>query len=128
MQSSWSQYDYLPESHACGKKGHIAPAGRSKPKGQSLKQHSSHKGRRFKPRTEKTHQVQTEEADNDSSSDEYLIFNLGETSSKSLEVPVIVNGKRLIMELDTGVVVSIISEKQRKNSSLKRNSIPQTLR
>ena len=63
--------------------------------------------------TEKTHQNQTEEA-KDSSSDEYPIFKLGERSSKPIEVSLIVNGKRLTMELDTGAAVSIISEATRK--------------
>ena len=64
--------------------------------------------------TEKTHQNQTEEAAKHSSSDEYPIFTLGERSSKSIEVSLIVNGKRLTMELDTGAAVSIISEATRK--------------
>ena len=102
------------ECHACGKKGHIAPACRSKPRTQPRQQQPSHKGKFSKRKPETTHQIQTEAAAEGSSSDEYPIFKLGERSSKPLEVPLIINGKRLTMELDTGAAVSIISEATRK--------------
>jgi len=102
------------DCHVCGKKGHIAPACRSKPRPQP-RQHQPSRSRKFpQKKTGKTHQIQTDEAADGSSSDEYPILKLGERSSKPLEVPLIINGKRLTMELDTGAAVSIISEATRK--------------
>ena len=101
------------ECHACGKKGHIAPACQSKPRAQPRQQH---KGKFLKKKAEKTHQIQTGEqsTNRESSSDEYPIFKLDERSSNPIAVPLLVNGKQLTMELDTGAAVSIISEATRK--------------
>ena len=106
------------DCHACGKKGHIAPACWSKLRLQPGQQQPSHRGKFPK---KKTHQIQTNEAADGSSSDEYPIFKLGECSSKPLEVPPIINGKRLTMELGTGAAVSIISEATRKELFPKRS-------
>jgi hypothetical protein len=108
------------ECHACGKTGHIAPACRSRPQ---------HKTQQFKPKQQgipqkpqkrhhrSTHRVQDEIPTSDSetsSGDEYHLHKLGEQSSNPIEVEVLVNDKKLVMEVDTGAALSIISEATRK--------------
>ena len=108
------------ECHACGKTGHIAPACRSRPQ---------HKTQQFKPKQQgtpqkpqkrhhrSTHRVQDEIPTSDSetsSGDEYHLHKLGEQSSNPIEVEVLVNDKKLVMEVDTGAALSIISETTRK--------------
>ena len=46
----------------------------------------------------------------DSDSDEHYLFKLHESSSNPMEVTVIVEDKPLVMEVDTGAAMSIISE------------------
>ena len=98
------------DCHACGKKGHIAPACRSKPKNKSVPH-----GSRPKTRYHDTHLVQHEKNDTmDSESKEFHLFKLNEPSSNPVEVTINVEDKPLTMELDTGAVVSIISEATRR--------------
>ena len=50
----------------------------------------------------------------ESSSEEYKVHNVGRYCNDPVHIHVLINGKRLSMELDTGVEVSIISEKTRE--------------
>ena len=61
----------------------------------------------------KTNRVQ-DEAENDSSSDEYLFHQVGNRSVDPANLQVQINDKRLTMEVDTGAALPIISEKTRK--------------
>ena len=98
------------DCHACGKKGHITPACRSKPQNKSVPPVS-----RPKTRYHDTHLVQHEKNDTmDSESEEYHLFKLNEPSSNPIEATVNVEDKPLTMELDTGAAVSIISEATRR--------------
>ena len=99
------------ECHACGKKGHIAPACRSKSKGSAQPQKQGKPSRNH----HKAHQICSKEVPTgeDSSSDEYFLHKLGEKSSP-ITVSLVANGKPLEMEVDTGADISIISEETRK--------------
>ena len=94
--------------HNCGKTGHIAPVCRSAKKPQNSKKPT----RPNKPRT-KFVEVEHETADeaNLSASEDLALFTVGTCSSTPIEVKVQINNQLLVMELDTGADVSIISEK-----------------
>ena len=55
---------------------------------------------------------------------EYKVHDVGRHSNDSVYVKMLINGKRLSMELDTGAEVSIISEETRKENFQKRNYDP----
>ena len=103
------------ECHACGKKGHIAPACRSKPQGFHCKQPQFGGRNQFKAR-QGTHQVHTDEtvADSDTSSNEFRLFKLQEPTSHPISIQVRINNEELLMEVDTGAAVSIISDSTRR--------------
>ena len=97
--------------HFCKKKGHIAPACRAKK--------SSNRSQRgvgpSKYRQQQTQYVlvsdeQTQTVSSDQ--EELSLFAIGERTSRPLYAKVLVNGTKLRMEIDTGVAVSIISEKK----------------
>ena len=46
-------------------------------------------------------------------SDEYVLFQLEEKSSEPLQVDVLIDGKPVPMEIDTGASVSVICQKKR---------------
>ena len=68
-----------------------------------------------------THKVQSEKSNTQQSSEEeeYSLFHLNRVregpANSPNQVSVIVNGKYLTMELDTGAAVSIISDTTRKS-------------
>ena len=94
--------------HACGKRGHIAPACRSnpamKPQVNQQPRSTPHGG---------THLIQQAPSD-DSDTEKYYRFRLSAPAANPIEVTVHVEGKPLIMELDTGAAMSIISEDTRR--------------
>ena len=55
-----------------------------------------------------------ETTETESSSGKYTVHNVGRYSNDSVYVQMLINGKRLSMEVDTGAEVSIISEKTRE--------------
>ena len=95
---------------ACGKKGHIAPACRSKSKSSS-KPHQQGYGKRYH-----VHQLSATETppEEDSGSDEYYLRKLSEQSFLPIKVSLLTNSQSLEMEVDTGADSSIISEDTRK--------------
>ena len=96
------------------KTGHIAPVCRSKPLDTRPKKKQDQARRHD---TGKTHRIQDDDqlSDHEDSSDnEYLLQKLGERSSDPIEVQMLLNGKKLNMEVDTGTALSIISEATRK--------------
>ncbi len=100
--------------YSCGKRGHIAPACKSAP-GQKP---SSKKGpsRKFR-KSVKTYRLDDDEhshSPEDASSDEYELHHIGKCSTEPVQVQMMVNGKRLDMELDTGAALTLISESKRK--------------
>ena len=99
------------ECHACGKKGHIAPACRSKSKGSAQPQKQVKPSRKH----HKAHQICSKEVPTgeDSSGNEHFLHKLGKKSSP-ITVSLVANGKPLKMEVDTGADISIISEETRK--------------
>ena len=88
---------------ACGKKGHIAPACRSK---------TDKRQPRIPPRQVKC--LTEGDAQANSDTDDFYLLNVGSKSSRPITVDVLVNGKQLTMDLDTGASVSIISEAKGK--------------
>ena len=50
----------------------------------------------------------------ESSREEYKVHNVGRYSNDPVYIHMLINGKKLSMELDTGAEVSIISEKTRE--------------
>ena len=84
------------ECRKCRKKGHIAHACRSK-----LFVQEPHPPRKLTPRA--THVVTKDSLD-------YSMYNLTGTSIKPLKVTVTVDNEELVVEVDTGASVSIISE------------------
>ena len=55
-----------------------------------------------------------ETIEKESSSEEYTVHNVGRFSNNLVYVQMLINGKRLSIEVDTGAEVSIISEKTRE--------------
>ena len=55
-------------------------------------------------------------SETESSSEESKVHNIGKYSSDPVYVNMLINGKKLSMELDTGAEVSIISEKTREET------------
>ena len=99
--------------HFCKKKGYIAPVCRFKQQqgaGRKPDRRSSF-NRSSRSRPQQTKYVSAKE---DTSDTELPIYAIGESSSRPLRTDVLVNGKRLSMEIDTGAAVSIISEHQKK--------------
>ena len=47
-------------------------------------------------------------------SGEFLLYKVGSRSSDLISVPMLLNGKELAMEVDTGTVLSVISESTRQ--------------
>ena len=84
------------ECRKCGKKGHIARVCKSKL--SALEPRPPHK---LMPRA--THVVTEDSLD-------YSMYNLTGTSIKPLKVTVTVDNEELVIEVDTGALVSIISE------------------
>ena len=98
------------ECHACGKRGHIAPACRSK---QKSSKRSSSKPSSAK-KTVKAQQVYSGDTQSSDSDGEYFLHKLGE-SLDAIRVKVIINDSPLEMEVNMGADISIISEKTRKS-------------
>lgn len=97
--------------HACGKTGHIAPVCRSKAM-------ESKKGRAEHHESKKTHHVQDDKQSSDdaaSSDGEFLLHKVGSRSPDPITVPMLLNGKTLTMEVDTGAALSVISESTRQS-------------
>ena len=65
-----------------------------------------------------------ETIETESSSEECKVHNIGGYFNDPVYVHMLINRKRLSMELDTGAEVSIISEKKGKRYSQKRNYYP----
>ena len=106
----------------CGKKGHIAPVCRSKAKplqASSRSTASTGQDRRGRTKQRTTHRVQEVESTTSdreaNSGEEYHLFMMTDRSSEPIRVSVIVNGKELEMEVDTGAAVSIISDQTRRS-------------
>ena len=91
--------------HNCGKVGHIAPACRSR-------KTSNFKRSNKKDSPEHTKFVELETTDSDP--EELPLFTLGEKATNPIKVDILINGRSLPMELDTGAAVSIISDTTRK--------------
>ena len=91
--------------HQCGKKGHIKRVCRSGAQPQRRgKKGATHK------RTKWVNKDQSDE-DSDGSVDVHIV---GKSSTRPIRVEVQINGKPLLMEVDTGAAVSLISYKKLK--------------
>ena len=84
------------ECHFCKKKGHIAKVCRSKAKAQQNQT--------------RTHQLNSGEKSGDETVEYSLFHTQGQNSPAPILVTLQVNGANLMMELDTGATLSIISE------------------
>ena len=96
--------------HKCGKSGHIAPACRSKTSS------SPDKGlNHFQKGSRSAHTVTVDS--NDGSQDEKHLFRVWRRSSRvaPIKCSVLVEGHSLIMEVDTGADVSLISDATRQS-------------
>ena len=90
--------------HKCGKKGHTAPVCRSVTK---KPQRSGPRKRKESPGTK---YVATTE-DDGSATDEFQLYAIGaKAATRPIIVDIQINGKQLLMEVDTGAALSIISE------------------
>ena len=89
--------------HACGKIGHIAPVCRSK-------------NRKPSDRLTRSTKCVDLESSNREDDDELQLFTVaGAGSSRAFTVELQVDGKPLVMEIDTGAAFSLISEKSRRS-------------
>ena len=103
------------DCHSCEKKGHIAPACKSICQKKALK--TEGQGAHDCWTSKKMNQIHNEKqatGTDGSSSKEYHLHHVGTHSSDPVEVQVMVNAKQLMMEVDTGTTLSIISESARK--------------
>ena len=101
------------ECHTCGKRGHIAPACRSKPQARSQRKSTPGAGHN-KAKRQGAHLVQEEKQATeatDSEAEDFPLFKFIEPPSNPIEIQVKVGGQDLIMEVDTGAAVSIISKR-----------------
>ena len=92
------------ECYKCDKKGHIAPVCRSKHKDKTPV--SGRRQARKKPHRTKW----VAEGDNEDQSPDELSIHTLEDNSRPLRVEVLLNGKAVSMEVDTGAAVSLISQ------------------
>ena len=104
-------------------KGHITPACRGR---QSKNGHKSMQ-KTFRGKRQPSQQTSYVATDGGKSETELPLFMVGNSASKPLYMNVLVNGKDLVMEIDMGAAVSIISEMQCKqlfpNVKLDKSSI-----
>ena len=93
--------------HKCNKKGHIAKVCHS----SQTKPPSNRQGQ--PPRNSSLHQIlQAQEALEDDSTDEvYALYNLPGSQTKPIQTIVSIGNQDLLMEVDTGASLSIISKK-----------------
>ena len=103
--------------HFCNKKGHIAPVCRSKQ--QLGTTHPAHKTSNFnnrpnRHRSQPTKYVSADDEKPKACDTELPMFTIGKLMSRLFLTDMLVNGKRIRMEIDTGAAVSIISKDQQK--------------
>ena len=101
------------ECRSCKKIGHLEWVCRSKPRGPKSSQRPNHP--RSKP-ADRSHFVEEvlphpEEEDDPA----YSMFTLSDQSSSPYTLDVLMNGRSVTMEIDTGASTSIISEKKYNN-------------
>ena len=94
------------QCHACGKKGHISKACRSRRNPTEASRKNKH------PQT--LTMTEHTEVDSDSSDQSYNLFSIESQAGKPIQVNLTVNEKPLTMELDTGASYSLISEQTYK--------------
>ena len=95
--------------HSCKKKGHISSVCRSNSKHQSGATSKHYKGKaKYKSKSKSTHLVEPDEEDEDSS-ECYSLFTATRKDSKPIAVHINVASKELVMEVDTGAALSLIS-------------------
>ena len=88
----------------CGKVGHLAKVCRSKAKSQRQQLSHGHPS--------ETHQLHMDEFDTElNTNPEYNLFNVSGAKTPPLRVSVLVNGRELCLEVDTGATMSIISRR-----------------
>ena len=100
--------------YSCGKRGHIAPACKSTPEQKSsLKECPSRKSWK----TAKMYRLDGERSHSskDSSSDEYELHGIGKCSTEPVEVQMMINGKRLDMDVNTGTALSLSYQNQKES-------------
>ena len=106
--------------HNCGKKGHLARVCRSRRQGQAGKKNRTY---------HKTKWVQQQQPDIDESSEDsdLPLLHVEDRSNHPITVEIEVNNRKLLMEVDTGAAVSIISEETQKKlfpgATLEKSSI-----
>ena len=99
--------------HNYGRVGHIAPACKSPKKvsRRTPQRPTSAHPQRSTSAQPQTKWVQVElEATNPAPEEEFALFNMGASVSPPIEINVQINDKPIVMELDTGADISIISE------------------
>ena len=90
----------------CNKQGHIAKVCKSR-----IAQSSQNKAPDIGDSSKATHQVTQDSCDTDSS--EYTLFTLPCQQTKPLQTDIVIEGHHLNIEIDTGVAVSIVSDRTR---------------
>ena len=105
------------QCHSCGKTGHITAVCRSR-------------ASQSKQAGQKTHRIQDDQqsSDEDNSSDsDFKLHKLGKHSPDTITVTMLLNGKELDMEVDTGATLSVISEATRQANFSKQTLHPSNL-
>ena len=97
--------------HSCGKRGHISPACRGKKRDDTRKQFSTFKTR---GRRNTTKWVSTSMEDNSDSSDDFTLFTFRNKSTPPILIDLELSNRNIVMELDTGAALSLISETTKK--------------
>ena len=100
------------ECHNCGKRGHIAPVCRSPKKKRQPRRNNSRRPGLGTKYVTTTHDQEPESEEDDES---LPLYTVGGGATPPIKVPLLVDGKSLTMELDTGAAVTIVSEKQYKD-------------
>ena len=97
----------MAKCHACGKTGHVAPVCRS-----TAKKPGNHKSHHRKKQAGSSNFVGGDgSAEASAELDTFaLTCNVGGSAARPIIVDLEVSGKKLLMELDTGATVTIISE------------------
>ena len=103
--------------HKCGKTGHIAPVCRSAKKSPTPSQPNQ-------PKTNVVEVASTGDLEQCPQEEELALFTVGTNTSQPIKLEVEVNSHPLVMELDTGADVSLISEKTYRSHFSKSTLLP----
>ena len=97
--------------HSCGKRGHISLVCRGRKRDDTRKQFSTLKTR---GRRNTTNWVSTSMEENSDSSNDFTLFTFRNKCTPPILIDLELNNRNIVMELDTGAAMSLISETTKK--------------